>query len=98
MVELRLDTMDRPDPAAALSGRRRPVIVTCRPVREGGHFAGSEEERRRILERASELGAEYLDVEWDAGFDALIRSRAGKGIVISRHDFTGTPIQHPGVP
>ena len=91
LLELRLDTMDRPDPAAALSGRRRPAVVTCRPVREGGFFAGSEEERRRILETACALGAEFVDVEWDAGFDALIRARKGRGVVISKHDFSGTP-------
>ena len=97
MVELRLDTMDRPDPDAALSGRRRPAIVTCRPTREGGHFRGSEEERRRILERASELGADYIDVEWDAGFDDLIRSRTGHGVIVSRHDFTDTPTNIPAL-
>ncbi len=91
LVELRLDTMEKPDPAAALNGRRRPAVVTCRPVREGGFFAGSEEERRRIIEDASALGAEFVDVEWDADFDALIRGRGGRGVVISRHDFTGTP-------
>ncbi len=91
LIELRLDTMDRPDPAAALAGRRRPAVVTCRPLREGGFFDGAEEERRRILEDASAIGAEFVDVEWDAGFDALIRSRSGRGIVMSRHDFNGTP-------
>src|SRR6478672_9321011 len=77
LVELRLDTMERPDPEAALNGRHRPAIVTCRPVREGGHFNGSEEERRRILERSAALGAEYLDIEWDAGFEDLLRARNG---------------------
>jgi 3-dehydroquinate dehydratase / shikimate dehydrogenase len=91
LVELRLDTMERPDPAAALHGRRLPAIVTCRPVREGGHFRGSEEERRRILEDADALGAEFIDVEWDAGLDALIRRRDGRGVIVSRHDFSGTP-------
>ncbi len=41
LVELRLDTVREPDVAAALAGRRRPVIVTCRPTWEGGHFSGS---------------------------------------------------------
>jgi 3-dehydroquinate dehydratase/shikimate dehydrogenase len=91
LIELRLDTMERPDPAAALGGRRRPAIVTCRPLREGGQFSGPEEERRRILEHASELGAEFVDVEWDSGFDSLIRARNGRGVVISKHDFSGTP-------
>jgi 3-dehydroquinate dehydratase/shikimate dehydrogenase len=90
LVELRLDTMVRPDPAAVLEGRTRPVIVTCRAEWEGGYFKGSEEERRRILESALALGAEFVDVEAAAGFaDELIRSRNGRGIVLSHHQFDG---------
>src|SRR5258706_15088750 len=60
LVELRLDSMTVPDPEAALAGRRKPAIVTCRPLREGGMFDGSEEERLRILTRAQALGAEFV--------------------------------------
>ena len=91
LIELRLDLMDRPDPAAALSGRTKPAIVTCRPPREGGRFDGPEEERLRILRRAHELGAEFIDLEWDADAGDLIRDRGGRGIVMSRHIFSGTP-------
>lgn len=97
LIELRLDTMERPDPAAALAGRRRPAVVTCRPVHEGGFFTGSEEERQRILHEASALGAEFIDIELDAGFETLIRSRDGRGVVISKHDFAGMPRDLPGV-
>ena len=48
LVELRLDTVRDPSAAAALAGRRCPVIVTCRPKAHGGHFLGSEEERRTM--------------------------------------------------
>jgi 3-dehydroquinate dehydratase / shikimate dehydrogenase len=91
LVELRLDTVEDPDAAGALAGRSRPVIVTCRPRWEGGHFGGSEEERRRLLADAQRLGAEYVDVEWRAGFTDLIASRRGEGVVVSMHDFTGVP-------
>lgn len=91
LVELRLDSMAAPDPAAALAGRSKPVIVTCRPRREGGAFDGSEDERLAILWRAHEVGAEFIDVEWDADARRLIGERGGRGIVISRHDFSGTP-------
>ena len=91
LVELRLDSMERPDPEAAMAGRRKPVIVTCRPLREGGMFDGSEEERLAILARADALGAEFIDLEWDANADALMQSRGGRGIIVSRHDFTRTP-------
>ena len=90
MVELRLDGVKDLDVARALHGRRRPVIVTCRPAWEGGRFAGSEEERRTVLTRALALGAEYVDVEWQAHFDDLVRTNPAK-IVISSHDFTGVP-------
>lgn len=90
LVELRLDFMAQPDPAAALSGRRKPAIVTCRPVREGGQFTGAEDERLRILHTALSLGAEYVDVEWDANPVALIRARRGRGVVVSRHLFEAT--------
>jgi 3-dehydroquinate dehydratase/shikimate dehydrogenase len=53
-------------------------------------FKGSEDERRQILQQALELGAEYVDLEWKAGFDALI-SRFRSRVVISSHDFTGVP-------
>jgi 3-dehydroquinate dehydratase/shikimate dehydrogenase len=92
LIELRLDSVDRPDVAAALEGRPRPVIVTCRASWEGGGFHGSEEERRRILETALAGGAEYIDVEAAADFAPdLIRARGGRGVVVSSHDFQAPP-------
>jgi len=91
IVELRLDSMTRPDAAAALAGRRKPVIATCRPAREGGAFTGAEEDRLRVLRDAFALGAEYVDVEWDADSVDLIRARRGRGVIVSRHDFHGVP-------
>jgi 3-dehydroquinate dehydratase/shikimate dehydrogenase len=91
LVEARVDTVADPSAIAALSDRRRPVIFTCRAAWEGGYFKGSEEERHRLLADASQLGAEYIDVEWRAGFDDLISARSGKGVVVSMHDFDGVP-------
>ena len=92
VIELRLDTVSDPSVAGALAGRRRPVIVTCRPAWEGGGFKGSEEERKQILADALSLGAEYVDVEWRARFDDLIAGARGRRIVLSAHDFLGVPI------
>jgi 3-dehydroquinate dehydratase/shikimate dehydrogenase len=90
IVEVRLDGVDQPDAAAALEGRLRPVIVTCRPRWEGGAFAGSEEVRRRLLADAIALGAEFVDVELRAEFASeLIRLRRGRGVIVSMHDFDG---------
>ena len=94
MLELRLDGVADLDVAAALAGRRAPVIATCRPLWEGGRFGGSEEERRTVLEKALELGAEFVDVEWKAGFDDMIRAHRTR-VVVSSHDFTGAPRDLP---
>ena len=91
LVELRLDGVTDPDVDGALAGRSCPVVLTCRPVWEGGRFAGSEEERRRLLRRAFELGADWVDLEWRGGFDELIAERRGRNVVLSMHDFEVTP-------
>jgi 3-dehydroquinate dehydratase/shikimate dehydrogenase len=97
MVELRLDGVRDLDVAAVLHGRRLPVVVTCRPVWEGGRFDGAEEERHAILERALEGGVEFVDVEWAAlrgahgeAFADLVRAAPAR-IVLSSHDFERVP-------
>jgi 3-dehydroquinate dehydratase/shikimate dehydrogenase len=92
LLELRLDHVADVDVAGALAGRRHPVVVTCRPTWEGGHFAGSEESRRAVLECALKAGAEYVDVEFKAAWAReLIKSTGGKRLVLSTHDFQGVP-------
>jgi 3-dehydroquinate dehydratase/shikimate dehydrogenase len=91
LVELRIDTVSDPDVAGALANRRVPVIVTCRPLWEGGRFKGSEEERKRLLGHAIELGVEFVDIEWRAGFVDLIARTDGRRIVLSSHEFDRMP-------
>jgi 3-dehydroquinate dehydratase / shikimate dehydrogenase len=90
MIELRLDGVQDIDVAGALAGRTRPVIVTCRPAWEGGRFDGSEQRRHAILGEALDRGAEYVDVEWRAGFADLI-ARNPRRVVLSSHDFQRVP-------
>lgn len=102
MVELRLDGVRDLDLATALHARRRPAVATCRPTWEGGRFAGSEGDRRRILLEALERGAEYVDVEWRAlredgatGFAELVNAGRNR-VVVSAHDFIGVPVDLQG--
>ncbi|MEZ5290235.1 MAG: type I 3-dehydroquinate dehydratase [Vicinamibacterales bacterium] len=90
MVELRLDGVRDLDVDAALAGRRLPVVATCRPPWQGGAFEGPEDVRVRVLERAWDLGAEFVDVE-DGAAEALVARSGGRRIVRSFHDFTGVP-------
>jgi len=91
LVELRLDTVADPNAAGALEGRKKPVIVTCRPQSDGGHFKGSEEERRAILSEALSLGAEFVDIEWRGSCADLMKQGGGRRIVLSHHDFNRVP-------
>ena len=66
-IEYRVDLATETLPAAAVCALdRRPSIVTCRTVREGGDFDGSPEEYRRIAADAYEAGA-AVDVEFSSG-------------------------------
>ncbi len=91
LIELRLDTVRDPDVTGALADRPCPVIVTCRARWEGGSFAGSEDERKAILRDALDQDAEYVDIEWRAGFDDVIAMTGGRRVVLSSHDFEGIP-------
>jgi 3-dehydroquinate dehydratase/shikimate dehydrogenase len=91
MVEVRLDGVADADPVGAVAGRRLPVVVTCRPVWEGGCFDGSEEERLRLLTGALGTGAEFVDVEWKAAHANLLGLTGGRRVILSSHDFSGVP-------
>ncbi|MPZ18580.1 MAG: type I 3-dehydroquinate dehydratase [Luteitalea sp.] len=91
LVELRLDGVQEPEVAAVLAGRQRPVVVSCRPVWEGGQFEGPEEAREQLLTAALTGGAEFVDVEWRASFRERLLERDPSRVVVSFHDFEGVP-------
>jgi len=95
VIELRLDFATDFDLKAILEKRPKPVIVTHRPVREGGHYRGSEEDRLAVLRRAVELGAEYVDVE----LDSVGRVPPGGSTrrIVSTHNFKEVPADLPGL-
>jgi 3-dehydroquinate dehydratase/shikimate dehydrogenase len=90
LVELRLDYMEEPpDLERLLSNRPLPVIVTHRPVREGGLFEGDETARVALLREAIALGAEYIDVEHDSV--GLIGDTLATRVIVSYHNWGETP-------
>jgi 3-dehydroquinate dehydratase type I len=89
LAELRLDLMEGFDLPAILADRPCPVIVTCRPVREGGRYAGDEQRRLDIVRQAIELGADYVDVEADSV--ASLGARGATRLIVSHHDFEHLP-------
>ncbi len=94
IVEIRLDYIPEVDNAetcmvASLKSKTKPVIVTNRPEREGGKFNGSEHDRLRLLQKAIELGADYVDVENDS--ISQITGRSNSKLIVSYHNFKETP-------
>lgn len=89
LVELRMDYMPGLALRALLENRPCPVIVTNRPLREGGAFAGAEADRVALLNEAVTLHAEYVDIE----ADSIVRIKRGPGtkFIVSHHDFERLP-------
>jgi 3-dehydroquinate dehydratase-1/3-dehydroquinate dehydratase/shikimate dehydrogenase len=95
VVEIRLDAMARPVIAPFAAELGVPLLFTCRPVWEGGGFAGTEEERFALLEEAVRGGATYVDMELRADEKlrrrllAVAREQRVK-VIVSWHDFKTT--------
>lgn len=90
VAEVRLDLMESADLKRICSAKNRPIIVTNRPVRQGGAYEGPEGPRVAALRQAAELGADYVDVELDA-VGELGELAGGCARIVSHHDFEGTP-------
>lgn len=98
-VELRFDTFsglsfeEMGDWLAAARAHFR-TLVTVRPVRQGGLFLGSEEERLSLVERLCTLGPDFVDLEYDVprAYREELWIRFPKiRFVCSYHNFEETP-------
>ena len=97
-TEIRLDYLEEPAPDLQKLFRSLPgpVIATNRLAAEGGRWQGSEAGRLALLEAALNLGVTCLDVELaaDVVFRREVAARRGKTrLILSWHDFAGTPDQ-----
>lgn len=108
MIELRLDFLAEwdVDSVRSLAARARvfdgEVIATCRLAEEGGQWDGEEAQRLRLIEAAA-VGADYVDIEYEAWrrsaqvrerIDAIRLDDGGAGrprLILSKHDFERTP-------
>jgi len=89
LVEYRLDLMGDFDLVRLLAESPLPAIITCRPPAQGGHFAGSEQERLQVLRLAVALGAPFVDVEWETLSAFTETPHPQTRIIGSHHDFRG---------
>jgi 3-dehydroquinate dehydratase/shikimate dehydrogenase len=89
IIELRLDLMSEYDLRTIITESPLPLIITNRPVREGGQYAGHEEDRISVLLEALEVGAQYIDVELDA--INLTPKNYRHRMIVSHHDYEKMP-------
>jgi len=98
LFEARVDLFDHlePEKIIAFLGKVRaiaPVLVTIRSAAEGGKWKRGEPERLALY-RALAPHVDALDVELDASICTAVARTARKPrrtLVLSHHDFEGTP-------
>jgi 3-dehydroquinate dehydratase I len=94
--ELRIDLIHPYSVALEKAGRAIsvPKIITVRDPAEGGANSLNEETRRYLLERWLPLST-FIDIEFrnrEQYSDLVQRAESlGKGVIVSFHDFSGTP-------
>jgi len=97
VIEIRLDSLSQPEVAPFMKNLNKPLLFTNRPLWEGGSFKGSEGERVALLLKAIESDCALVDLELKVThelraefLDALLE-HPQTGLIISWHDFSGTP-------
>ena len=91
MFEIRSDLVTDLDMLTILRVRTKPLIFTARSASEGGRLKDTDPKRRALLLEAVRRGYDYVDVEYRSGFFDIMTEKAGKGLIVSFHDMTGTP-------
>lgn len=91
-VELRLDRLSDNDLTPLFKATGKPRIATCRSRAQGGFFGGSEEERRAVLKRAIDLGAEFVDLEFESDDEEILGRTEKSRPLLSYHHRGGTPL------
>jgi len=93
-AELRLDYLEQVDLRRLLGTQPGPVVVTNRHPAEGGRWRGEEAARLKVLEEALAFRPTCVDVEWrtEAGWRRELAAAKGPSrLILSWHDFSGTP-------
>jgi len=91
LAEIRLDLMRTFDIEKLVTSSRVPLILTCRPERERGGYAGPERERLAILRTAYESGCAYIDIEADSLDGVAGWHGSATRIIASQHWFDHMP-------
>jgi len=94
VIEFRLDAMESLDLERMIRTTIRPVIITYRSKKEGGHGTANYELQTRYLLEAISIGVDYVDVEYGMPpqlRDTILTKRGNTTIIVSTHLTYGTP-------
>jgi 3-dehydroquinate dehydratase type I len=95
LIEVRFDYMESPgDPGIIRDSTDLPLIATNRRRDQGGHSMMEEPDRVAAILDAVEAGFDYADLELNTPDLNDLGSRVkalGASLVVSHHDFQGTP-------
>ncbi|MBA3006614.1 MAG: type I 3-dehydroquinate dehydratase [Proteobacteria bacterium] len=96
VIEIRLDRLKTISVAPFISQLSKPLLLTNRPIWEGGGFAGDEELRIAPLLEGVQQGVSYVDLELKAptsSHKALLEEveNSPSRLILSWHNFQETP-------
>ena len=97
VIEIRLDSLSRPGIEPFVKYLTKPLLFTNRPEWEGGAFKGPEAARVALLLDAVQNDCALVDLELKTAPELrgelldVILEHPQTGLIISWHDFSGTP-------
>lgn len=91
LFEIRADLVSDLDLLLLVRARTRPLLLTCRPMSEGGRWPDGDPGRRLKLLEGTKRGFDYVDVELRSNLLDVMFEKSGRGLVVSYHDMEGVP-------
>ncbi len=91
LFEIRADRVIDLDLLTILRARTRPLVLTCRPVSQGGAWDDDDPRRRMTLLEGVKRRFDYVDIELRSGFLDVMVEKVGEGLIVSHHDTAGVP-------
>jgi 3-dehydroquinate dehydratase/shikimate dehydrogenase len=97
LFEIRADLVLDLDLLTILRAKTRPLVLTCRPESEGGRWPDDDHNRRLALLEGVKRGYDYVDIEHRSGLLDVMMEKAGRGLIVSHHDFQSMPADLDGL-
>ncbi len=94
IVELCLDHLAKdPDVKDLISAVDKPIIVSCRRSRDGGHWKGTEQQRLMLLRQAITAEPDYIELDLDIAAQIARYGKTKRLISFTRMDGPETDIE-----